>query len=152
MTPAELPQLLLLLQLGATLYMVGLVWFVQRVHYPLLARVGAGQFRAYEAAHLARTGPVVGPAMLLELGAVIGGVVWRPSGIPEAAPWLGVGLLGAIWLSTFLLQAPRHRQLAAGFDAASHRRLVAGNWIRTAAWSLRGLLVLWMTLRLVAPA
>ena len=32
--------LLLLLHAAATLFMTGLIWFVQVVHYPLFARVG----------------------------------------------------------------------------------------------------------------
>jgi hypothetical protein len=64
--------------------------------------------------------------------------------VPYPLPWLGVGLLVVLWVSTWLLQVPRHRDLAAGFETSAHRRLVATNWIRTSAWSLRGLLVLWM--------
>jgi hypothetical protein len=47
-----------------------------------------------------------------------------------------------IWLSTALLQVPRHRALEAGFDPAAHRALVATNWIRTVAWTARGFLLL----------
>ena len=34
----------LLTHLAATLYMVGVIWFVQVVHYPLFARAGAEGF------------------------------------------------------------------------------------------------------------
>jgi hypothetical protein len=34
--------------------------------------------------------------------------------------------------------------LQKGFHETVHRRLVRTNWVRTVAWSLRGLLVLWM--------
>jgi hypothetical protein len=37
--------------LAATAAMVGLIWFVQVVHYPLFASVGADEFVAYENAH-----------------------------------------------------------------------------------------------------
>jgi hypothetical protein len=37
-----------------------------------------------------------------------------------------------------------HRRLEQGFDLAAHRQLVRGNWIRTIAWSLRGLLAVLM--------
>jgi hypothetical protein len=140
----KLSLLLLLLQLAATLYLVGLVWFVQWVHYPLFAGVGSEAFPAYEMAHMARTGPVVGPPMLVEAASAVALVALRPAGIPVFAPWLGVALLAVIWLSTLLLQVPRHRELAAGFDRTAHRRLVATNWVRTLAWSLRGGLVLWL--------
>ncbi|MGH0031342.1 MAG: hypothetical protein ACQGVC_16210 [Myxococcota bacterium] len=143
--PAETLSLpLLALHLAATFYMVGLVWFVQRVHYPLFAGVGSQQFRAYERDHVARTGPVVGPAMGVEAATTLALVALPLPGVPALLPVLGLGLLGLVWLSTWLLQVPRHRDLSAGFASDAHRRLVATNWIRTAAWSLRGLLALGM--------
>jgi hypothetical protein len=42
------------------------------------------------------------------------------------------------------LQAPRHVALRRGFDPSVHARLVATNWIRTAAWSARSVLALAM--------
>jgi hypothetical protein len=144
MRPEGLPTVVFVLQFASTFYMVGLVWFVQRVHYPLFADVGSQQFPAYESAHVLRTNPVVGPAMLIEAATALGMVALPMPNVPHLLPWLGVGLLAVIWLSTWLLQVPRHRELSAGFDASSHRRLVATNWIRTSAWSLRGLLVLWI--------
>ena len=71
-------------------------------------------------------------------------VVWPPACVPLPAAWLGLGLLGLIWLSTWRLQVPRHGELAHGFDARAHCRLVDTNWIRTIAWSLRAVLVLSM--------
>ncbi|MDJ0868604.1 MAG: hypothetical protein QNK03_21020 [Myxococcota bacterium] len=142
----------LLLNLAATFYMVGLVWFVQRVHYPLFARVGAGDFAAYQDGHLARTGPVVGPAMLLEAGTAVALLAFPPAALAPLVAWLGLGLLLVIWLSTALLQVPRHRDLVTGFDADAHRRLVVTNWVRTVAWSLRGLLLLAAVLALMLEA
>ena len=144
MTVEALSLLVLVLHFAATFYMVGLVWFVQRVHYPLFADVGSHQFPAYESAHVLRTNPVVGPAMLIEAATAVVLVALPMPNVPHPLPWLGVGLLAVIWLSTSLLQVPRHRDLSAGFETSAHRRLVATNWIRTSAWSLRGLLVLWM--------
>jgi len=56
----------------------------------------------------------------------------------------GLGLVLLIWGSTALVQAPIHARLTQGFDAGLHDRLVATNWVRTAAWTLRAGLVLWM--------
>lgn len=47
---------LLTTHLFATAAMVGLIWFVQVVHYPLFASVGADGFTDYETAHRRRTG------------------------------------------------------------------------------------------------
>jgi hypothetical protein len=134
----------LLVHAAATWFMVGLIWFVQVVHYPLFAAVGDRGYPAYQAAHMARTGRVVGPAMLAELlsGLVL---VWRPpAGVPAPLPWVGLALLAAVWLSTALVQVPLHDRLRAGFDPDAGRRLVGGNWLRTALWSGRGVLVLAM--------
>ena len=139
-----LSDLILLLNFASTFYMVGLVWFVQRVHYPLFASVGSQQFPDYQHAHTSSTGTVVGPLMLIEAATALALIALPPPNVPQLLPWLGVGLLVVIWLSTFILQVPRHRTLESGFDAAVHRRLVGTNWIRTFAWSLRGLLVLWI--------
>jgi hypothetical protein len=147
MTADTLSLLVLVLHFAATFYMVGLVWFVQRVHYPLFAAVGSQHFPAYERAHVSRTSPVVGPAMLIEAVTALALVALPTPKIPQLLPWLGVGLLAVIWLSTGLLQVPRHHELSAGFETSAHRRLVATNWIRTSAWSLRGLLLLWMAFR-----
>ena len=140
----DLGSALLLLNLAATLYMIGLVWFVQVVHYPLFALVGSRNFKGYERAHVARTNPVVGPPMLVEAGTTVLLLVVLPAGVPLVAPWIGAFLLAAIWLSTLLLQIPGHRRLSVGFDGSTHRRLVVTNWIRTMAWSARGSLALWM--------
>lgn len=138
------PLLPLLINAAATLFMTGLIWFVQVVHYPLFAGVGPGEFPAYSWRHQRLTTMVVGPAMLLEAGAAVWVAAAPPAGVPAWMPWSALLLLGAIWISTAMLQMPLHRRLAAGFDAAAIRRLVGGNWIRTAAWSGRSVLAIAM--------
>jgi hypothetical protein len=44
---------------------------------------------------------------------------------------------------------PQHAALGAGFDEAAHRTLVLTNWLRTVAWTLRGLLVSWMVAKTI---
>ncbi|MDP9425766.1 MAG: hypothetical protein M3P37_06925 [Actinomycetota bacterium] len=124
--------------------MVGLIWFVQVVHYPLFARVGEEGFLLYSDAHSRLTSYVVGPPMLLEAGTALLLVFLRPEGVPLYLAIVGLALVAVIWLSTALLQVPRHTALGAGFDRSAWRGLVGTNWIRTAAWSARGLIVLWM--------
>jgi hypothetical protein len=135
---------MLLLHLVATLFMTGLIWFVQVVHYPLFGRVGQQGFPAYEAEHAKRTGWVVGPIMCLEALTAVLLAVAPPDGVGRHVPVAGLLLLAVIWLSTFFLQVPQHRILARGYDAHAHRKLVLTNWIRTAAWTMRSVLVLCM--------
>ena len=134
----------LLVHLAATLALAGLIWFVQLVHYPLMRWVGPQAFVEYQASHTRRTGLLAGALMALEgtTGLIL--LARPPAGVPALLPRLGCLLLLVIWFSTALLQIPRHRALARGFDAGVHRTLVSTNWIRTVAWSLRGFLVLRM--------
>lgn len=127
------------LSAGSSMVMVGLIWFVQVVHYPLMAQVGDGESVAYAARHQARTTLVVAPTMFVEIGASI--VVALLVG---GLGWLALALVLAVWGSTFFVQVPLHAKLSEGFDASVHRRLVASNWIRTALWSTKGLLSMWM--------
>lgn len=121
----------------ATLAMVGLIWFVQIVHYPMFANVGPAAFPAYAKQHVRRTSWVVGPLMSAECGAACW-LAWYPP--PGAGVWTAVGfvLLLAVWVSTATLQVPCHRALEAGHDLEVIRRLTHTNWIRTIAWSARG--------------
>jgi len=134
--------MVLLAQAAATFFMVGVIWFVQVVHYPLFASVGAPDFSAYSIRHTRLTGLIVGPPMLLEVGTAVALVVWTPPEVSASLVWTGLLLVAGIWLSTALFQAPRHTNLARGFDPAAHRFLVSSNWLRTVLWSLRGLVVL----------
>ena len=56
----------LVIQLLATSFMTGLIWFVQVVHYPLMEGWPHDDFGSWEAAHREHTGPVVIPPMLIE--------------------------------------------------------------------------------------
>lgn len=141
-----------ILHLAATGVMIGIIWFVQVVHYPLMALAGRDGYPAYQAAHSRRTTIVVMPPMLLELGTGAWLALRPPPFFPPSAAWTGLALLAMIWLSTFFLQVPQHGRLEAGFDEAAHRRLVHGNWVRTVGWTLRGILVLANLPRLVAAA
>jgi len=57
---------------------------------------------------------------------------------------IGLGLLAIVHASTVFLQVPRHTILSDRFDAEVARTLVSTNWIRTAAWSARLLVAVFM--------
>ena len=141
---------ILLAHLAATLFMVGVIWFVQVVHYPLFSRVGPEKFSLYSEAHSRLTTYVVGPPMLVEAATALLLVLRRPEGVPLAAALIGLALVVVVWLSTALLQVPRHTTLGSGFDRRAWSGLVLSNWVRTVAWSARGGLVLWMAARAIS--
>ncbi|NIM01561.1 MAG: hypothetical protein GTN89_02230 [Acidobacteria bacterium] len=145
MNLAQLPTLFII-HLASTLSLTGLIWFVQIVHYPLLKRVGEDTFAGYHGEHVRRTSWVVAAPMIVEAVTAVMISLGPPDFIPAWQAWLGLLLVAVIWVSTLLLQIPAHRRLERVFLTATHRRLVATNWIRTIAWTLRALLlVLWLT-------
>lgn len=134
---------LLAAQAAATLVMVGVIWMCQVAHYPLLGDVGP-TLPQYQERNVRLTTRVVGLPMLVEAATVIALLIWRPAAIPLWSALLGAALLVVIWAATVLFSVPMHGRLGQGYDAGAHRRLVTTNWIRTLAWSARGVLVLWM--------
>ena len=128
--------------------MFGLIWFVQVVHYPLFLAVGPDHFAAYEAAHGNRTTYVVAPLMLVELITALAMLApaLRPPAVSAPEAWLGAAMVGVIWFSTAFVQVPLHNRLQGGYSAQTIARLVATNWVRTAAWTARVALLLRWTL------
>ena len=145
--------IIFLLHLVASTFMTGLVWFVQLVHYPLMREVYEDNYKHFQLQHMNNTSMIVAPVMLIELGTglFLSLQLWQGS-IAFKLPSFFVAnmiLLGVIWVSTFFVQIPLHRQLTGGFDQKVHQRLVKTNWLRTIFWSIRVALLLWVSLKLI---
>jgi L-asparagine transporter-like permease len=135
----------LCVQAVASSAMCGLIWFVQIVHYPLFGLVDGERSKAFAQVHQDRTARVVIPFMLAEGAAAVYLAAWPPAGVPRPVTILGAAIVVAIWLSTAALQMPLHRRLAKeGNTVDAVAALVRSNWLRTAAWSLRAALSVWM--------
>lgn len=145
MPPPAGPLIVLLVNLAATWFLVGLIWLVQVVQYPLFAAVGREGWPAYHAGHSRLISLIVAPAMGVELLSAVTLLAYRPPAVPAWLVWTGAVAVAALWLSTAFLQVPLHERLSAGFDPTAARSLVAGNWLRTALWTGRGLLVAYAT-------
>lgn len=135
----------LVAQLVAVLWLAGMIWTIQVVHYPLFELVG-GDFVSYEAMHSSRIS-------LLLLGPwVVQGVTtaWillaRPVGVPGWMVWAAAALAAATVIVTVLVSVPQHALLGDGFDVVAHATLVRTNWWRVAAWSGHAVLAVWMLL------
>ena len=133
-----------LINLASTWFMVGLIWIIQIVHYPLFRSVGISEFKTFHESHKILISPVVGVVMIFELVTTLILLFQTPKGIPIWTVTVSIILLLIIWGSTIFLQIPYHEKLASGFDKNIHHFLVNTNWIRTVCWSIRGLLVLLM--------
>lgn len=123
--------------------MFGVVWFVQIIHYPLFAMVDDENFSVYEKEHVRLTAYLIMPAMLIELTSGIF-LLFNSSELLNNYFWVNIALLAGIWLSTFFVQVPLHSKLTNQKSNSQIKRLVNTNWVRTALWSLRLVLLFWI--------
>ena len=115
-----------------------LIWLVQIIIYPGFHRIPTAEFVEYHRWYAYRISIIVLPLMLCEIVALLG---WWWYGADRTAAYVATLAVSSVWLSTFGLQVPIHKRLQYGKDDALIRRLVATNWIRTAAWSIKALVV-----------
>jgi hypothetical protein len=123
---------------AATLVLVGLIWTIQVVHYPLFDLVGRDGFVAYEAAHSARITAVIALPWAVQGVTTAALLLSSPDGLPRWLVWVAAVLAAVPVAATVLASVPAHTVLGGGFDAAAHARLVSTNWWRTAAWTAHG--------------
>jgi len=139
--------ILLLSNIFATLFMTGLIWFVQAVHYPGFAKITSANFKSYHHFHVTRTAFVVIPPMLVELGTSI----WLTLAFEklQLLNAVGLSLVIGVWLSTFALQVRLHNKLQDQWLEYDIFKLVITNWIRTVLWSLKAILGFYILIRIV---
>ena len=126
--------------------LTGIIWFVQIVHYPLFPLASGQNYPLYHRTHERGITRVVVPLMIVESLTAIILLLRFPAGVSRSLFYLALALLAIIWLSTFLLQLPQHRNLEQGFNVIAWQTLSRTNWVRTIAWSLR----LWILFLLIA--
>ena len=127
-----------LIQLVASAFMTGFVWFAQIIHYPLLLKVDSGSFSEYQKENLFRSASVAIPMMCLE------GVTafWLVYSVASTSLVVNFALLVLIWISTLLLEGPTHLSLLKKFNRELVLHLIKFNWIRTILWTVRMILLL----------
>lgn len=129
---------LLLLHAASALVLVGLIWTVQVVHYPLMAVVGRERFVAYEAAHAPRMAAVVMLPWTMQGLTTLGLLLARPEGVATWSVAIAAVTAALPVAATAVWSVPAHARLAKGFDERTHARLVRTNWIRTWSWTAHG--------------
>ena len=131
----------LLVALGSTWAMTGLIWVIQLVHYPIFDSIEQGDDHSgwvqFTKRHTTTISFVVGPLMLAEGITGIWLVTSPPADTSRLLPLIALGLMGVAYGVTAFVSAPLHGQMSERFDARLHARLLSTNWIRTAAWSAR---------------
>jgi hypothetical protein len=139
----------LVLDVAASWAMVGLIWFVQIVHYPLLSVVPVESAGTVAMEHQRRTAWVVMLPMATQGFTSLALLRWVPTGVDTWLPWGNAVCVGIALASTVLLSVPRHSRMATNPTSTIGRELVVTNWPRTIAWSASGVLLAAMLLQRV---
>lgn len=140
---------LLVIHLAATLFMVGLIWTIHFVHYPLFANVGESTYASFQAAHIKRIGKLLFVPWLTEGITLIGVLALAFLGGHRALRVLAVingAAMAVVLVISGFWSAPAHSRLADGFDTSIHDQLMTVNLIRTLAWTVCGICAIWIVL------
>jgi hypothetical protein len=129
--------MILILHTALCLFMTGLIWMVQLVHYPSFHFVENNEFQKFHGFHSTRISIIVMPIMLIELGTAC--YLW----LTIAGNIYGINAILNVLLfaSTFLLSVPFHAKLAKGKSREFIEKLVLTNWPRTLLWSIRSIIL-----------
>lgn len=143
-------RLIIVAHVCATFFMVGLIWTVHVLHYPLFKYVGDETYVEFQQAHVDRIGPLLfipwlteGVTLLAVLGTAFIGDR-RDLRVPTAINAVAMAIV--LVISGFW-SAPAHGELSDGFDPDVHNRLMTANFVRTLAWTVCGAMAVWMLIR-----
>lgn len=121
---------------AATTGLAGLVWVVQVVVYPSFRVSGpTPSWPRVHADHTRRMALVVFAPWAVQGLTLAALLLRRPDGLPLPLLLLTGVLAATTVVVTVVSSVPLHTRLASGYDDALARRLVATNWLRTAAWT-----------------
>ncbi len=140
---------LVVVHAAASMFMVGLIWTIHYVHYPLFAYVGETTYASFQAVHVERIGRLLFVPWLTEGFTLIGILVLAFLGgrktLRVPAVLNGAAMAVVLVMSGFW-SAPAHARLADGFDKAVHDQLMTVNLIRSLAWTVCGACSIWIVL------
>lgn len=129
----------LLIQLLCAVYLTGVIWIIQLIHYPSFHVIADDQFQTFHRRHSNAMTLIVGPVMLLELGSALYlARALNPAWVINAASVI------IPFGATFALSVPLHERLGKAREGAVVDRLVHTNWLRTVAWTARAVALGWV--------
>jgi hypothetical protein len=134
--------------LCASVFMTGIIWFIQFVQYPLLNHVSSFDFGCYYKKFISRIAWIIYPMIIIEIG-FASWLSFLPMQSKLQLPILITYiLLAAASLNTFLIQAPLNQKLQVTFDKGILSKILFYNWIRLFSWTMRTLILGWIILLL----
>lgn len=148
----ELPQLLLLLWSALIYWVLGQIWLIQIVIYPLFAKVGEAEYVAYHGFYSRRIPlPIIIPGFASFL--LPAALAYFGPAVPNwmSATNIATGIVGL--LVTVLLEIPRHNRLEkGGKNDVTIAELIRFNWPRTLSISAQSVITFLMLIHVFATA
>ena len=134
--------------LCASVFMTGIVGFIQFVQYPLLNNISSFDFSCYYKKYISRIAWIVYPVMIIEISFAswLSFLPVQPAlQVPILITYI---LLAASTLVTFLIQIPLNQKLQLAFNPVLLSKISFYNRIRLISWTLRTLILCWIILLL----
>ena len=136
-----------LINLFSSLFLCGLIWLVQMVHYPIFHRLDKNEFINHMEFHQKRISYIVVPLMITEL--VTSGVLSFISEQFQILHISGLILVLLVWMATFFYSVPLHSALMDGYSRKSVNKLCSTNRIRVFLWTVKAVLSLYILISLM---
>ena len=136
---------ILTLCLISSVYMCGVIWVIQLIHYPSFANIVPDQFLQFHSQHTMAMGYLVGPVMVIELAAG----AWLLMHKTDVFSVTHFICVIALWALTFFVSVPLHNKLALGHDLQIIKSLIHTNWPRTILWTSKALLTSFWAFRII---
>lgn len=132
--------------LCASVFMTGIIGFIQFVQYPLLNHISSFDFSCYYKKYISRISWIIYPVMIIEF-CFASWLSFLPVQSKLQIPVLITFILLALAsLNTFLIQTPLNQKLQLAFDNAVLSKILFYNRIRFFSWVLRTLILCWIIL------
>ena len=147
--PEQIFLIAVIFNLVVSSFMVGLIWLIQLVSYPLFSYVNVGDFQKYHSRHVKKITPIVALAMTLEASIALILLIFTPS---DSVGLLVINtlLVCLIWVSTAFIQIPYHQRLEFPKNQILYtEKLIKTNWIRTILWTFKLIISIWVLMAFV---
>ena len=147
--PEQIFLIAVIFNLVVSSFMVGLIWLIQLVSYPLFSYVNVGDFQKYHSRHVKKITPIVALAMTLEASIALILLIFTPS---DSVGLLVINtlLVCLIWVSPAFIQIPYHQRLEFPKNQILYtEKLIKTNWIRTILWTFKLIISIWVLMSFV---
>lgn len=131
-----------LIQVVFSLYLLGAIWFIQIVHYPLFIYLKFDSTHNPFSFQHSRSGIALMIAMILEL---ISALILLFIPYPNFLNVLILFIFSVLtWITTLTIQIPSQNLLKNERNENVIFRLIWTNWLRTALWTLKAIYIFFL--------